>query len=79
MRRNLGLPDRLIRLLFALMLGTELFLEGQSADMLALLATLSVGLLFTGLSGFSPLYALLGLSTRDLLRPKSPKTRRLSA
>ncbi|AYA37273.1 DUF2892 domain-containing protein [Hymenobacter oligotrophus] len=79
MRCNLGMPDRLIRLLFALMLGAELLLEGQSPDMLALLAALSAGLLVTGLSGFSPLYALLGLSTRDLLRNKPPKARRFSA
>ncbi|KUG09461.1 YgaP family membrane protein [Solirubrum puertoriconensis] len=79
MRRNLGLPDRLIRLLFAVMLGTELFMEGQSESMLALLAVLSAGLFFTGLTGFSPLYALLGLSTRDLLRSKPHKPGRLSA
>ena len=64
MKLNMGLVDRIIRVLIAAGIGYFYFtgkLEGPVGTGLLVLAVIFV---LTGLVGFCPLYRLVGLSTR---------------
>ncbi len=64
MKANMGLIDRLLRLIFAAAVGYFYFtgkIDGMTATVLGVLATV---FLLTSLVGVCPLYSIVGLSTR---------------
>ena len=64
MKKNLGVIDRVLRLILALLV-VILYLTGViSGTVAVVLSILAVALLVTSFFSFCPLYVLLGLSTR---------------
>ncbi len=64
MKTNMGLVDRVIRIVLALLVGV-LFLTGQISGVAAIiLGILAVVFLLTSIVSFCPLYLPLGISTK---------------
>jgi hypothetical protein len=64
MKKNVGLADTVVRVILALAV-VVLYLMGLVHGTTAIvLGALSAILLATGVAGFCPLYALLGISTK---------------
>lgn len=63
MKRNMGNADRVIRILFALVVGVLYFSDQISGLAAIILGVLSVIFLLTGIVGFCPLYAPFKFST----------------
>jgi len=64
MKANMGMIDRLVRLIFAAVVAYLYFthkVDGLTATVLAILAAV---FLLTSLVGFCPLYAPFGISTK---------------
>lgn len=61
--RNEGTPDRLIRVVLAVALGAALVAGAVAAPLAYVIAVVAALLLVTGVAGFCPLYAVLGLRT----------------
>lgn len=63
MKRNLGLIDRIVRVLLVVLI-LELDYENVISETLSNMLLILVSLLmFTAITGFGPLYKLFGLST----------------
>lgn len=63
MKRNMGIIDRLIRILIAILF-IFLIYKGQVRDVLAtVLGIVSAVFILTGLIGWCPLYTILGINT----------------
>jgi len=63
MKKNMGLADRTIRILIAILLGILIF-TGQIVGVTAtILGIVAIVLLLTSVIGFCPLYVLLKRST----------------
>jgi hypothetical protein len=63
MKKNMGLADRTIRILIAILLGILIF-AGQIVGVTAtILGIVAIVLLLTSVIGFCPLYVLLKRST----------------
>jgi nicotinamide riboside transporter PnuC len=63
MRRNMGIVDRLIRILIAILF-IFLIYKGQVRDVLAtVLGIVSAVFILTGLIGWCPLYTIFGINT----------------
>ena len=63
MKKNMGLSDRTIRILIAILLGILIF-AGQIVGVTAtILGIVAIVLLLTSVIGFCPLYVLLKRST----------------
>ena len=63
MKTNLGLTDRIIRILFAVVVAILFFTNQISGVAAIILGLLAIILLVTGLVSFCPIYAALKLST----------------
>jgi uncharacterized membrane protein len=67
MRQNVGSPDRILRILLAVILLGVLLQEQRTGMPLLFWLVVSAVLLGTGTFGYCPLYGLLGISTRRAL------------
>ena len=67
MRQNVGYPDRILRILLAVILLGVLLQEQRTGMSLLFWLVVSAVLLGTGTFGYCPLYGLLGISTRRAL------------
>lgn len=63
MTKNVGSIDRIIRILFAVLVAVLYFTGVISGTLALILGILAAVLLVTGLIGFCPLYAIFKLST----------------
>ncbi|MEM1535201.1 MAG: DUF2892 domain-containing protein [Candidatus Pacearchaeota archaeon] len=70
--KNLGLADRVIRLIIAIILALLCFAVGKVLDIIFIV--IAVILLLEALFGWCPIYALLGISTAKpkLAKPTTP-------
>src|SRR5688500_17950286 len=66
--RNVGTPDRIIRLAVAGLLGVALLAGSVTGAAAYIAGAVAVLLFLTGAIGFCPLYALLGVRTCPLQR-----------
>jgi hypothetical protein len=63
MKKNMGTPDRLIRLIIAAMIGVLYFMNVITGVMAIVLLVLAGVFILTSLIGFCPLYSLFGINT----------------
>jgi len=69
MKKNMGIADRVIRIIFAVII-LELFRTGRVSGILAvILGIFTLFLIITGFMSYCPLYGLLGMSTGDETEP----------
>ncbi len=64
MTKNLGTPDRIVRLLLAVAVGVLMLTGTISGTLAVVLGVLAAVFLLTGAAAFCPLYALLRISSR---------------
>jgi DUF2892 family protein len=72
MKLNMGMMDRVIRVLVAIVIGILYFASVLTGTLALILGIVAVILLLTSVVSFCPLYALLGLSTRGGDGPAAP-------
>lgn len=70
MKRNMGITDRVIRLIAAAAIATLFFSNVITGTLATVLLILGAILFLTSLVGYCPLYLALGLNTRSHHRPK---------
>ncbi|HEY0678086.1 MAG TPA: DUF2892 domain-containing protein [Chitinophagaceae bacterium] len=63
MKKNMGAPDRLIRLVIAAIIGVLYFMNVITGVWAIVLLILAGVFVLTSLIGFCPLYSLFGIST----------------
>ncbi len=63
MKTNIGNTDKIVRLVIALILGGLYFAEIVTGTLGIVLLVIAAIMVLTALSGFCPLYALLGMNT----------------
>lgn len=63
MKNNVGNNDKIVRLVIALLLGGLYFAEIVSGTLGIALLVIAAIMIITALSGFCPLYTLLGVNT----------------
>jgi len=63
MKKNMGLADRLIRVVIAVVIITFYFINVQAETLQIILIVLSIIFLITSMIGYCPLYGLLGIKT----------------
>ncbi len=68
MRQNLSSYDRVIRILLATFLTGFLVRQGFSTPVLLAWLLIPLALLLTGIAGYCPFYALLGIATHHQSR-----------
>jgi hypothetical protein len=73
MKLNLGMADRAIRTLLAIVVGVLYFTGVIGGTVALILGILAVILLLTSLVSFCPIYRLFGLSTAPKVEPAAPK------
>jgi len=73
MKLNMGMVDRVIRILLAIVIAILYFTNVMQGTVALILGVVAVVMLLTGVISFCPLYALLGLSTRPGEEPAAPK------
>jgi DUF2892 family protein len=73
MKLNMGMADRVIRILLAIVIAILYFTNVMQGTVALILGVVAVVMLLTGVISFCPLYALLGLSTRRGEQPAAPK------
>jgi hypothetical protein len=64
MKKNMGLVDRVVRILIAVVVVILYFANVISGPLAIVLLAFSGIFILTGLVGFCPLYALFGFSTK---------------
>ena len=64
MTANVGTPDRVVRVVLALLALVGAFLAGASSALGIVLLVVAAVLVVTAAVGFCPLYRVLGMSTR---------------
>ncbi len=72
MKLNMGMADRVIRVLIAIVVGILYFANVLTGTLALILGIVAVILLLTSVVSFCPVYALLGLSTRGGDAPAAP-------
>lgn len=78
MMRNVGTPDRVVRLLAAAVLVVAGVMLGPLGVLPVVLYVLAGVMLLTGLVGMCPIYSLLGVSTCPVKRSSGAPTREAS-
>jgi hypothetical protein len=63
MKNNVGNTDKIIRLIIALVLGGLYFAEIVTGALGIVLLIIAAVMVLTALSGFCPLYTLIGMNT----------------
>ncbi len=63
MTKNMGNTDKLIRLVFAVVIGVLFYTGIISGTLAIILSVFAVVFVITSLLGFCPLYTLVGIST----------------
>lgn len=63
MKKNIGTPDRLIRILLAILVAVLYFTKQISGTAAIILGILAIAWLLTSLVGFCPLYVPFKIST----------------
>ena len=71
MKKNVGTPDRIIRLILAVIIATLFYTGTISGISGIVLVVLAVVFFITSLVSFCPLYAIFGLSTCAVKENKS--------
>lgn len=64
MKLNMGVADRVVRLIIVVIIAALLYAERLSTAWEIVLGVIAVAFLVTGLIGWCPLYVPFGLSTR---------------
>jgi hypothetical protein len=72
-KKNMGMADRAIRTVLALLVGVLYFTHVISGTLALVLGVFAVIFLLTSLVSFCPLYTLVGLSTAGKEGPTAPK------
>ncbi|MEL6625391.1 MAG: DUF2892 domain-containing protein [Bacteroidota bacterium] len=72
MKKNLGLVERIVRILFAVIVAVLYFTDMISGTLAIVLGVVAAIFLLTGLISFCPIWSALGIST--LLKPKSQES-----
>jgi len=72
MKKNMGNPDRIIRVLIAAVIAVLYFTNVISGTLGLALLILGGVFLATSLIGFCPLYSIFGMSTCPVKKPGSP-------
>lgn len=73
MKQNMGVPDRLLRTLIALVIGGLYFADIISGTTAMAVGLLALIFLFTSSVGFCPLYAPFKFSTKKSQKDVLPK------
>lgn len=63
MKKNLGLTDRAIRVLAAIVIAILYFTKTVSGSLALFLGIIALVLIFTSLINFCPLYSVFGINT----------------
>ncbi len=63
MKQNVGLTDRIIRMIIAITLGSVYYMDFVSGTAAIVVVVLAVIGLVTSLIGYCPIYHILGIST----------------
>jgi len=63
MKQNVGLTDRIIRVMIAIILGSVFYMDFVSGTAAIIVVVLAVINLVTGIIGWCAIYAALGIST----------------
>ena len=71
MKKNVGTPDRIIRLILAVIIATLFYADIISGTSGIVLVVLAVVFFATSLVSYCPLYAIFGLSTCPVKENKS--------
>ena len=71
MKKNVGTPDRIIRLILAVVIGALFYTGTISGTIGITLVVLAVIFFATSLVSFCPLYAIFGLNTCSVKENKS--------
>lgn len=72
MNLNMGVVDRIIRILIAIVIGVLYFTNRISGTLAIVLAVVAIVFLITGCSGRCPAYIPFGLSTSKKQSPPPP-------
>ena len=73
MKKNMGLVDRAIRTVVAILVGVLYFTHVIGGTLALVLGVFAVIFLLTSLVSFCPVYTLVGLSTAGKEGPAAPK------
>jgi F0F1-type ATP synthase assembly protein I len=63
MKQNVGLTDRIIRVMIAIILGSIYFMDFVSGTTAIIVLVLAIIGMVTGIAGYCLLYALVGISS----------------
>ena len=69
MKLNMGSPDRIVRILIAIIIAVLLFTNVLQGALAVILGIVAIIFIVTSVIGFCPLYTLFGMSTKK--HPKS--------
>lgn len=64
MKLNMGSPDRIVRILIAVIIAVLLFANVLQGAVAVILGIIAIIFIVTSVIGFCPLYVLLGMSTK---------------
>lgn len=64
MKLNMGSPDRIVRILIAIIIAVLLFTNVVQGALAVILGIIAIIFVVTSVIGFCPLYVLFGLSTK---------------
>ncbi len=70
MKLNMGSPDRIIRILIAIIIAVLLFTNVLQGALAVIFGIIAIIFIVTSVIGFCPLYVLFGMSTKK--HTKSP-------
>ena len=63
MKENVGLTDRLIRVMIAIIFGSVYFMDFATGTMAIVILVLAIIGMVTGILGYCPLYHIVGISS----------------
>ncbi len=63
MKKNMGIADKLVRVLIAAVIGILYYLDKIEGSLALILMAVAIILLITSLINFCPLYRILGINT----------------
>jgi len=64
MKLNMGSPDRIVRILIAIIIAVLLFTNVLQGALAVILGIIAIIFIVTSVIGFCPLYVLFGMSTK---------------
>lgn len=70
MKLNMGSPDRIVRILIAIIIAVLLFTNVLQGALAVIFGIIAIIFIVTSVIGFCPLYVLFGMSTKK--HTKSP-------